>query len=217
MSQSDINPAKCETYTQFERPNWDHWYLAMCLVVSQRSIDTSTKHGCVIVGEDREVLSIGYNSPPRNCNDSDIPQTRPEKYNYLEHSESNGILNAARIGVSLRNSTFYITGYPCHDCIRKIINVGAKRVVYGEIDSHCNNNYSVEAGRKMLENQRIEFVKIPLVEAEKILEMAKTYSINKKQKINMHYQLAKHSKILKAYNWIEKHIRCIIERFTEKK
>ena len=165
---------------QLNRPLWDDWYLAMSLVVAQRSLDNSTKHGCVIVGSGNEVLSIGYNSPPRGCNDFDIPQTRPEKYLYMEHSESNAILNAARVGVCLQGSTFYITGFPCHECVRKIINVGAVRVVYGEIGAYCINENSIEAIRKMLPKELI-FTKIPLKNAETILDVAIKYSIDKKK------------------------------------
>lgn len=119
------------------RPQWDDWFMSLALLVSSKSIDPDTKHGCIIVGRDNTILSVGYNSPPRGCIDTHLPLTRPEKYKIMEHSESNAIVNAARCGTPLYGSTFYITGHPCPDCLRKIINVGAVKVLYGPIGSAC--------------------------------------------------------------------------------
>ena len=113
------------------KPNWDEYFMDMAYFVAQRSNDPSTKCGCVVVDEDNSVLSVGYNNPPRDCFDEVIPTNRPEKYPYYIHSEENCIINAARNGVSLKNSTFYITGIPCSRCFRGIVNVGAKRIIYG--------------------------------------------------------------------------------------
>lgn len=113
------------------KPSWDEYFMDMTYFVAQRSIDESTKCGCVIVSDDHSVLSLGYNNPPRDCLDHMIPTTRPEKYPYMVHAEENAILNAARHGIPLKNSTFYITGMPCSRCFRGIINVGAKEAIYG--------------------------------------------------------------------------------------
>jgi len=118
------------------RPEWDEWFMTLCFVIAQRSLDPDTKHGCVVVKE-KTILSVGYNSPPRGCDDASIPLTRPEKYKFMEHAESNAINNAARTGMALNGSTFYVTGHPCQDCLRRVINVGASCVIYGSVGSHC--------------------------------------------------------------------------------
>lgn len=110
--------------------SWVEYFLNIAEQVKLKSKDQSTQIGSVIVGKDNEILSTGYNSFPRGLNDN-IPerQERPEKYLYFEHSERNAIYNAARIGVSLRDSTIYLTsGLPCMDCSRAIINSGIKTV-----------------------------------------------------------------------------------------
>ena len=137
------------------RPTWDSYYMALTFVIAQRSIDPNTKHGTVVVGEGNEILSIGYNSPPRGCIDGDIPLESPEKYIYMIHSEDNAIINAARIGVSLKNSTFYITGHPCARCFRSIVNAGAKRILYGPISSKCIDEEDVLAIDKMRRHQHL--------------------------------------------------------------
>src|SRR3990167_28837 len=48
------------------------------------------------------------------------------------HAEISAIIDAAKLGVSVRNSTLYTTTFPCHLCAKDIINAGIKRVVYLE-------------------------------------------------------------------------------------
>lgn len=159
------------------RPEWDDWYVALAAVISQRSYDPSTKHGCVVVAEDRSVLSVGYNAPPRGCADEKIPLTRPEKYSFFEHAESNAINNAAREGIALEGSTFYVTGHPCEACFRRIINVGATRVVIGGIQSHCVTAKDLEAINLM--NPGIIIDERSVIDVMKILIQTLTYTMNK--------------------------------------
>jgi dCMP deaminase len=127
----------------FGRPDWDTYFITMCFLVSQRSIDQHTKHGCVIVDKEHGVLSTGYNGPPRGSNDENIPLTRPEKYPYLIHAEENAILNAARNGISLKGSIFYVTGHPCEHCFRMIVGTGATKVIIGSLNSTCVDDKSL--------------------------------------------------------------------------
>lgn len=108
--------------------NWTEYFLNIAEQVKLKSKDESTQIGAVIVGEDNEVLSTGYNSFPRGMDDSKQErQERPEKYFWFEHAERNSIYNAARVGTALKNSTIYLTsGVPCMDCSRGIVNSGIK-------------------------------------------------------------------------------------------
>jgi dCMP deaminase len=110
--------------------NWTEYFLNIAEQVKLKSKDESTQIGAVIVGEDNEVLSTGYNSFPRGMDDSKQErQERPEKYFWFEHAERNAIYNAARVGTALKNSTIYLTsGVPCMDCARGIVNSGIKVV-----------------------------------------------------------------------------------------
>ena len=110
--------------------DWDLYFRSIAEAVKNRSKDQRTQIGAVIVGENREIVSTGYNSFPRGIND-DVPerQERPEKYYWMEHAERNAIINAALIGVSTKNTTMYLTcGMPCCDCTRAIINAGIRKV-----------------------------------------------------------------------------------------
>jgi dCMP deaminase len=148
-----------EGFDEFGRPNWDTLWMGLCFLFAQRSLDEQTKHGCVVVGESNTLLSVGYNSPPRGCNDKDIPKVRPAKYNYMRHAEENAISNAARVGTSLFGSTFYITGHPCHNCFGMIKNVGAKRIVYGDVDTVSMGEESKKVIEDLQKVNEIEVVK----------------------------------------------------------
>jgi dCMP deaminase len=109
--------------------NWNMFYIQMARLVSQKSRDPSTKHGCVLVNsEDHTVLSIGYNGLPRGMEYDEKYLQRPQKLFYFEHAERNAVYGAKCNGVGLIGATAYITGYSCSDCARALIQCGIKHV-----------------------------------------------------------------------------------------
>lgn len=157
------------------RPAWDSWFMTLAYVIAQRSLDKHTKHGCVVVDDSRTILSVGYNGPPRGCADELIPLERPDKYDYMRHSEENAITNAARTGIGLNGSTFYVTGPPCHSCFGNIINVGAKTIIHGPV-LHQRTEAQIKAIELMNADQKIrivEYTAMPLV--INILTKTRTY------------------------------------------
>ena len=120
---------------------WDEYFIKFCEDIKLRSKDVSTQIGVVIVGEDKQVVSTGYNSFPRGIDDN-VPerQERPEKYMWFSHAETNAIINCALNGVSSKNSTMYMScGVPCADCARNIINAGVKEIVCRKDHGVMNN------------------------------------------------------------------------------
>ena len=110
---------------------WDIRFLELAKHISGWSKDPSTKVGCVVVGEDREIRSTGFNGFPRGISDDNDRLTdREKKYPLICHAEENAIMHAARIGVSLKGSTAYVTWPPCSRCARSLIQAGIKEVVY---------------------------------------------------------------------------------------
>tara|TARA_B100001564_G_scaffold359178_1_gene379980 strand:+ start:938 stop:1393 length:456 start_codon:yes stop_codon:yes gene_type:complete len=110
--------------------NWVEYFRNLAHNVKLKSKDERTQVGAVIVGKGKEIVSTGYNSFPRGIKDNRKErQERPEKYFWFEHAERNAIYNAARIGVSTKGCTMYLTcGIPCADCSRGIINAGISRI-----------------------------------------------------------------------------------------
>ena len=110
--------------------DWIEYFYNIAEEVKKKSKDKNTQIGAVIVGKDKEIVSTGYNSFPRGIDDEkDERQEKPEKYFWFEHAERNAIYNAARIGVSTKDCSMYLTcGIPCADCARGIINAGISRI-----------------------------------------------------------------------------------------
>lgn len=114
------------------RPSWDDTFIEMCGVLAKRSKDQNTKIGCVIVGPNHEIRTVGYNCFPRGLKDDlQERQERPAKYAFFEHAERNAVYNAARVGHALEDCTCYIPGLPCADCARALIQCGIREVVCG--------------------------------------------------------------------------------------
>jgi len=109
---------------------WVEHFRTLSHTVKLKSKDNNTQIGAIIVGKDKEIVSTGYNSFPRGIDDfKKERQEKPEKYFWFEHGERNAIYNAARIGVSTKGTTMYLScGIPCADCTRGIINAGIARI-----------------------------------------------------------------------------------------
>ena len=110
---------------------WDQRFLNLADHISGWSKDPSTKVGCVVVGEDREIRSTGFNGFPRGiADDFERLSDREKKYPLICHAEENAIMHAARIGLSLKGCTAYVTWPPCTRCARSLIQAGVIEVVY---------------------------------------------------------------------------------------
>ncbi len=114
---------------------WDHFFIEMAQLMATKSKDPSTKVGCVLVGTNNQVLSVGYNGFPRFISGDDDPQgerwERPIKYEYVEHAERNAIYNAARSGIATDQAVAYMNWEPtpCAECTRAFIQAGIIKIV----------------------------------------------------------------------------------------
>jgi len=140
-----------------KRPSWDEYFLKLADLVSTRSPDPRTKHGCVITDKFHRVKSLGYNGPIQGIDDSQIPTEAPDKYFYFLHSEDNAILQA---NGSVEGCTVYITGFPCSACLRRLIQAKVSRIVYGNRKSNCIDIKDREASNLMIKLSGIEILQI---------------------------------------------------------
>lgn len=107
--------------------NWDMRFLDLAAHVAQWSKDPSTKVGAVIVNDDKQVLSLGYNGFPRGVEDRVSRYSdRQTKLLFVAHAERNALDNAY---VDVRGATMYTTLCPCNECAKSIVQKGIKRVV----------------------------------------------------------------------------------------
>lgn len=130
--------------------SWDVYFMGIAHLSALRSKDPNTQVGAVIVDDEHKVVSIGYNGFPRGISDDDFPWEKEgemleTKYPYVVHAELNAILNAPR---SLKNTSIYVSLFPCHECAKAIIQSGIKKVVY-ESDKYADTD-SVLASKRML-------------------------------------------------------------------
>ena len=129
-----------------KRPSLDEYYIEIAKAVSLRSTCLKKHYGCIIV-KNGEILSTGYNNPPRgeaHCSTCTKCNRGKDTSTYIDcpavHAEMNALLSAARkdmIGADL-----YLAGYdvktgvqieceawPCEICLRLIKNAGIERII----------------------------------------------------------------------------------------
>lgn len=140
------------------RPSWTDYFLGLARVVSQRSHDIHTQHGCIITDKQNRILGVGYNGFPKGMDDTLLPTSRPEKYHWMIHAERNALSNCV---IRPDNGIAYVTGQSCNDCIMALWQEGVVKVVMA--DSHGTHLFD-EAAQKKFETfvtqTGIEIVKI---------------------------------------------------------
>jgi dCMP deaminase len=132
--------------------NWTDYFINIAHAVKLKSKDIKTQIGVVIVGQDNEIVSTGYNSFPRGIND-DVPerQERPEKYFFMVHAEINSIINAARMGTSTKGCKMYMTcALPCSDCAKAIINAGIAEIYCKCSDEDMDSRWGEHTKRSLI-------------------------------------------------------------------
>lgn len=74
------------------KDNWDLFFMKMVYLIANKSKDTSTKIGAIIVNDNNQIIKIGYNGFPLGVDDSVEERFhRPVKYAYTAHAEVNAI------------------------------------------------------------------------------------------------------------------------------
>jgi dCMP deaminase len=125
------------------RPDWDTYFAAIAVAVSERADCRRARHGCVIVDDQHRIISTGYNGSPvgddRSCLRGDCPRglmtTEQIRHNTADysncialHAEANAV--AYGDGTRMRGGTAYITGPPCDMCGKLLAAAGISRVVH---------------------------------------------------------------------------------------
>lgn len=152
--------------------NWYDYFIKMAELVATKSKDPSTKVGVVVVGEDNEVLSTGFNGFPRGVRETcwdkldKVRWARPAKYLFVEHAERNAIHNAARTGTRLKGSTMYFNfePCPCNECAKAIIQAGIKKLVGYDRKfpgKGAQWEESLHISRVMLKEAGVKIVELP--------------------------------------------------------
>ncbi len=122
-----------------QRPSWDEYFMEIANAVANRATCDRGRSGCVVV-KNKQILVTGYVGSPRGLPHCDEVGHQLKKLIHEDghvtthcvrtvHAEQNAIAQAARIGISLVDSTLYCRMTPCRTCAMLIINCGIIRVV----------------------------------------------------------------------------------------
>jgi dCMP deaminase len=133
------------------RPNWDQYFMSIAILVSQRSSCERLKVGSVIV-ENNRIISTGYNGFLPGAEHKSIVIDNHEQATI--HAEQNSICDAASRMVSVKNSSIYITHFPCLNCFKSIVASHIKKIFYNQ---DYKNNPLVE---RLSEENNIQIIRL---------------------------------------------------------
>lgn len=139
--------------------SWDKFFMSMAYLVGKKSKDPSTKIGSVIVGNNNEIISIGYNGLPRNIKDLPNRYKRPLKYNLAIHSEENSIINCTHTGTSCKGCRIYVPLLPCLErCTPRIIQSGITEIIIDKRMTDIElNSKSIKGRKQWLKDEKLIF------------------------------------------------------------
>lgn len=95
---------------------------------SEFSSDAEKQVGAALLGETIELTS----SNEFIDGAKGLPNTRPDKYEYIVHAEVNLVCAAAREGIVTEGKTVVCTLSPCQNCIRTMFQAGIRDIYYKE-------------------------------------------------------------------------------------
>lgn len=98
--------------------------------IAMLSHDDETQVGSILLHKDTMTeIATGYNGFIRKAPDYALPNTRPDKYQYMVHSEENLLMNCVRMGTSTNGCMVVCTLSPCVHCMRLLWQAGITKVV----------------------------------------------------------------------------------------
>lgn len=143
-----------------KRPSWDVYFMGIARLAATRSTCLRRQVGAVIV-KDKRILTTGYNGAPAglpHCLDIGclreelkIPSGERHELCRATHGEQNAIVQAATLGVSIKESVIYSTTHPCILCTKLIINAGIKKIV-------IEDSYPDQMSEEMLRQAGVKIV-----------------------------------------------------------
>ncbi len=124
-----------------KRPDWDHYFMEIAIVVASRSTCLRRQVGSLLVLNKR-ILATGYNGAPVGLNhcgeigclrqELQIPSGERHELCRGLHAEQNAIIQAAVHGVAIKGSKLYCTHYPCAVCAKMLVNAGVTSLVLAD-------------------------------------------------------------------------------------
>ncbi|MBI5411987.1 dCMP deaminase family protein [Candidatus Peregrinibacteria bacterium] len=130
---------------EHHRPSKDEYYMMLAKTVATRGTCPKALVGAVLV-KDGSIISTGYNGAPvgeKHCSEAGHNEVDGHCQRAV-HAELNAILQAAKHGNATKDSTLYITHFPCNHCLKAIANAGIKGIVYEVSYKNMENFISLD-------------------------------------------------------------------------
>ena len=109
------------------RLTWDEYFAKIVSATAERSPCERLQVGCLLV-KDNRIISQGYNGFLPSCPHESIVRDNHEQATL--HAEQNALMDCAKRGVSCKDSTAYITHYPCIICCRLLLAAEIGEIKY---------------------------------------------------------------------------------------
>jgi dCMP deaminase len=144
---------------------WDKRFMEMAdLVATWSSCYQENRQVGAVIVRDKRVITTGYNGAPagiKSCVEKgeclrrkmNIESGTRAELCYAIHAEQNAIIQAARIGTSVKGATLYCTHQPCVICSKMIVNSGIARVFF-------RHDYPDEFSLEIFREAGVELVKV---------------------------------------------------------
>lgn len=144
-------------------PDWHTYFLQIALVVSSRSKDAQSKHGCVITTKQHRIIGTGYNSFVSGMPDSVLANKRPKKYKNMLHSEENAISNCVISPHTFTEGCIaYITGKPCYHCLMCLAQNNINEIYVLDRHGWIFDNDEIEDCNLLIQAKKIKYEIISL-------------------------------------------------------
>ena len=125
------------------------------------SKDPRTKVASLLITKDYKTICFGINTFPPGILNTDKRWERHNKYKYVIHAEINCIIEGLKKMNNLENTILLTTKYPCHECLKIIIQSGIK-IVYSYkpdmTDEKWKSSYLIS--QDMLKESNIKIILI---------------------------------------------------------
>ena len=117
----------------------DHAELASTMATCDR------KHVGAIAVKDKRILATGFNGAPSclaHCTEAghDIVLVNGrESCSRAVHAEINIVTQAAKFGISIKDSVIYVNTYPCYNCFKTLSASGISSLYYKDNYQNSQN------------------------------------------------------------------------------
>ncbi len=142
-----------------DKPSWDELFLLMAAIMSSRGSCDRLRTACVLV-KNNKIVGAGYNGSVAGADTcDDVGHLMIEGHcKRTQHGERNAIDNSV---ADINGATAYVVATPCIDCIKSMLQMGVKRIVFvGSYRNSTNSAYN-DFVRGLCERKEVEVVNHP--------------------------------------------------------